>query len=109
MKFKTTKKAMRDSNQTIISIGYCDAQYLLRHENPVAYSAGVNGWACDYYLIDNVCISTGYNPIGKFVDYDTIKSYESKAAETVHNNNISYEDQKNQVTALLNQFINEVA
>ena len=61
MKFKATKKAMKDNYYYIIGIGYCDAQYLLQDEKPIAYSAGVYGWQCDYYDVDGVLISTGYN------------------------------------------------
>ena len=38
MKFKTTKKAMRENYTKIIKIGYGDAQYLLKFENEIAYS-----------------------------------------------------------------------
>ena len=80
MKCKTTAKAIRAKyGSRILSIGYCAAQYLLRYETPFAYSAGVYGWNCDYYDIDGVCISTGYRPVGKSVDYATLESYESTA------------------------------
>lgn len=86
MKFQTTKKAMRNGSGTILSIGYCQLQTLLDSQNPIAYSAGTNGWACDYYQIDlsdhnRVIISTGYGPIGQDVDYKLVKEYEKKAEE----------------------------
>ena len=56
-----------------------DAQAHLRYETPFAYSSGAYGWNCDYYDIDGVCISTGYRPIGRGVDYIALKSYESTA------------------------------
>ena len=62
-KIKATKKAMKESYNTIITIGYCNAQYLLQYENEIAYSARSEGWACDYYDINNVLISTGYAPL----------------------------------------------
>lgn len=63
IKYKTTKKAMKESYKTIIKIGYCDAQYLLKFENIIAYSTRVEGWSCDYYDIEGILISTGYAPI----------------------------------------------
>ena len=51
MKLQTTKKQIRQNFNTVLSIGYCDAQYLLDCKNPFAYSAGVYGWSCDYYQI----------------------------------------------------------
>ena len=83
-KIKASKKEMRD-NYRILSIGYCDAQSLLCYENPVAYSAGVYGWSCDYYEVDGVIISTGYSPLNnKHMkdDYKLIREYESKARNT---------------------------
>ena len=85
MKYKTTAKAIRENyGSRILSIDYCAAQELLRYETPFAYSAGVYGWNCDYYDIDGVCISTGCRPIGKSVDYATLKSYESTANTVIH-------------------------
>lgn len=80
-KIKTTKKEMNE-NYRILSIGYCNAQYLLAYEAPVAYSAGVYGWACDYYNIDGVIISTGYSPLknkNMKDDYKLIREYENRA------------------------------
>lgn len=63
MKFKATKKEMRDNYSKIIGLGYCSLQSLLSHKKPIAYSCGVNGWSCDYYVVDDVLISTGYSPL----------------------------------------------
>lgn len=38
MKYRTTKKAIRESGAIIYKIGYCDLQFLLRFNNPFAYS-----------------------------------------------------------------------
>lgn len=51
MKYRMTKKAIRESGAIIYKIGYCDLQFLLRFNNPFAYSEGVYGWSCDYYRI----------------------------------------------------------
>jgi hypothetical protein len=110
MKFKTTKKAMKESYNTIIGIGYCNAQYLLQYENEIAYSTRAEGWACDYYEIENVLISTGYAPIeSKNVkcNYDITSKYEDLARENVYSN-LSYEEKKEKNRILLTQFINEV-
>jgi len=80
-KIKATKAEMRQ-NYRILSIGYCDAQNLLVYESPVAYSVSTYGWACDYYDINGVIISTGYNPLpnkNMKNDYKLIREYEAKA------------------------------
>lgn len=101
MKLRVSKKELRKGYYRIISIGYCDAQRLLNYEKAFAYSAGVYGWACDYYDIDGILISTGYSPIGNknvAFDYDIIRKYEEKA------NGKPAEERK----ALLMEFIKEV-
>ena len=82
-KIRATKKEMRQ-NYRVLSIGYCDAQYLLNYESPIAYSCGQNGWCCDYYEIDDVIISTGYDTIASKNmkdDYKLIREYEEKARQ----------------------------
>lgn len=74
MKFKTSKKAMKDYyGGNLYSAGYCELQYLLHYKNASAYSCGVYGWSCDYYEIGDICISTGYSPIGERINYEIIK------------------------------------
>jgi hypothetical protein len=99
MKFKTTKKAIRNGYYRIISVGYCNLQSLLNYEYPTAYSTRIEGWACDYYDIDGVCICTGYSPIGSqntWADYELCREYENKAKEV---------NTREEKTMLLKEFI----
>jgi len=105
MKLKTTKSAIKNGFNTVISIGYCSAQYLLYYKNPFAYSSGVYGWACDYYEIGNKCISTGYSPIGKDIDYSLLRELEEKAGKIVNDYNMPREEQKQKVELLLNELL----
>ena len=83
MKFKTTKRAVKEGYYRILSVGYCGLQSLLSHESPVAYTAGVYGWNADVYQIwPNTAIVTGYRPCAcknMRDDYDVVKEYEEKA------------------------------
>lgn len=106
MKIKTTKKQIRQNANKILSIGYCAIQSLLHYTEPFAYSAGIYGWACDYYMIDRVVLSAGYSPIGESVDYSLCSEYEQKARRIVYDNyEVDYETKKAQVSALLDEFI----
>ncbi len=105
MKLEITKKAIRDLDQTILKIGYCSAQYLLRFQPKFAYSAGKYGWSCDYYEVNGVIISTGYFPIGKEVEYKLVQEYDDKAREICNDHSRSYEDQKTAVNTLLYELI----
>lgn len=80
-KIKATKREMKQ-NYKILGVGYCDMQYLLRYQQPISYSAGVYGWACDYYYIKDVVISTGYDYINTKNmkdDYKLIRGYDNRA------------------------------
>ena len=72
MKAQVSKKEVRNTNSRIISTGFCDMQFLLRHHDCNMYSAGIYGWSCDYYIINSdntgmftpyTVISTGYRPL----------------------------------------------
>lgn len=92
-KIKASKRDVKEASYRILSIGYCEAQYMLRGENPVCYCSGVYGWSCDNYDLSkygyNLTISTGYSPIEsqnickKTLEkkYDIIKKYEEKARQ----------------------------
>src|SRR5574344_2966071 len=106
IKLKTTKKQITSQSSKILKLHYCDCQTLLRYKNPFAYSTGNMGWSCDYYDINGVIISTGYNPIGEEVSYELCNEYEKLARDIIYNNyNESFEVKKDKVTKLLNEFI----
>ena len=104
MKFEVTKKEMR--REEVYSVGYCALQFLLRFEEPIAYSMSVYGWACDYYKVEGAYICTGYNTIGKITDYKMIKKYEAKAEKII--TNIAFEKQKTLLSHLLKKLIKEL-
>ena len=109
MKFKTTQKAIKANYNTIICIPYCGLQNLLNYESPVAYTERREGWAADIYDFGNTAIITGYAPFGNIrPGYDICRRYEKQAETIRYNYNLSYEDQKNQLRQLINEFIKEV-
>lgn len=110
-KYRTTKKAiMKEYYNYIIGTGYCNLQYLLRYHEPFAYSTRVEGWACDYYEIDGVLISTGYSPIDSKrtkASYDMIHNYNESARKIANNYELIETEKKEQIDCLLSTFINE--
>lgn len=109
MKLKTTKKDVMSSYNNIISIGYCDAQFLLRGVEPIAYTHGVYGWNADIYNVDGVAIVTGYRPFGTIhASYNGIvKKYDEKARKLLRDYNADYKKQLAKVNKLLHKFIEE--
>ena len=111
MKYKTTKKAMKESYDRIAKIGYCNLQFLLRFQEPFAYSTRAEGWACDYYNINEILLSTGYAPIDSKrtkCTYDVCKKYDSAAEKILCDYSLSQEKQKEKIDILINEFIAEI-
>lgn len=105
MKTKTTRKYMNALyNGKIFSVGSWGAQNLLYGVEPSAYNSGVYGWNCDYYLIDGVCICTGYRPhgistIGKTAEYE-------KQAEAIRNDyNLDYYTKLQEIAEIRKKWI----
>lgn len=108
MKYRTTQKAIKAGFNKVIKVGYCDLQSLLNCETEKAYTAGVYGWNADIYDFGNVAICTGYRPFGNVsTDYNTTSKYE-KLAEEIIRNIYSWEERKNALRALIENFIEEV-
>ena len=108
MKHKTTEKVIKERYNTIISIGYCNLQRLLKALEPVAYTSGVTGWKADIYAIDGVAIVTGYRPFGNIkADYDICSKYENEAIK-ITQSVYDYEALKPALDNLISEFIEEV-
>lgn len=104
MKFKTTKKAIREMGDPIYCVSYCNLQNLLRFRDPFAYSTRAEGWACDYYSIENFIICTGYAPIGRKTDYNLCREYDQKAREVLCDYSLTWEQQRDRLEELIEEF-----
>ena len=110
IKLKATKKEMREGYYYILSAGYCSMQSLLRERQPFAYSSRAEGWACDYYDIDGILLSTGYAPLSNknmIEDYSIIKEYENKALK-IDELCLLGEERKEKKAALLKELVNSL-
>lgn len=103
MKARITDKEAKD--YVSFSIGYCDAQYLLRAYNPLYYTAGIYGRKSDIYLINGLYIATGYGPVWERIDYDLTRKYDKKASEIWSNYDEPYEKRQKKVEKLLTKLL----
>lgn len=109
MKYKITRKAVNEGYINKICVSYCALQTLLMYESETAYTSRREGWAADIYDFGNTAIITGYAPFGNIrPGYDICSRYEEQAETIRYNYDLSYEDQKNQLRQLINEFIKEV-
>lgn len=109
MKYKTTKRDVMNGYAAVISVSYCGLQTLLRCETERAYTTRREGWAADVYDFGMTAIVTGYAPFGNIKpDYDTVHRYEKAAEKIAYNYDLTWEEQKTQLSALIKEFIEEV-
>lgn len=107
-KVRVTKKEMKD-NKYIVSIGYCQASTLLRYVEPIAYSTGIYGWSCDYYNVNGVIISVGYNTLNNKntkATYEMINKYE-KMARRIDDSITDFDIKFKKINKLLVKFVEE--
>ena len=106
MKFKTTNRAINGGYDKVLRVGYGAMQALLRHQEPIAYTCGVYGWNADLYSVNGLAICTGYRATGNItVDYETLNEYEKKATAISSNYNLKFDERKQQINTLLDEFI----
>ena len=97
-KLNVTRKWVYNNFDNVISVPYCDLQYLLKALSPSWYTAGVYGWNADVYIIDfDTCIVTGYRPFGNINSNYVVNEAFNRAAYKI--------DDKRELEILLNTYI----
>lgn len=106
-KIKITKKDLR-STARLVACGYDEAQFLLKFESPIAYVASrVYGWRCDVYSLPHgITLATGYNTVGKDLDYDFVREYDNKARDVLRNRESKSE--REEVNKMLDEFCKKI-
>ena len=110
-KIRLTKKSLSTDYWNILGTGYCNLQFLLKFQEPFAYSTRAEGWACDYYNVDGVLISTGYSPLkSKRVRscYELEHEYDGIAREILEDGEISWDEKEERINKLLRQFVERI-
>lgn len=103
MKIKTTRKAIVNSSENLVSVGYCDLQTLLRNHSPIAYTSGVYGWNFDVYEVYGLTICTGYRGMpGRTAN--NVREYERRARAIFDEPGGTWEGKDERVENLLREF-----
>lgn len=106
-----TKKQVNEYYKYIISVGYCDIQFLLQGIEKEGFTAGVYGWNADIYEIDKTtAIVTGYRPFGNISTSGKglNKKYNEKARTIANNWDLTWEQKKSKLNKLLQKYVKEV-
>lgn len=105
MKERTTRKNVMQSHAVIVKVGYCDLQFLLKHENEQFYTTRVEGWGANIYSFGSIAIVTGYAPFGNVSpSWDITNSYEKRAI-AIDSSDMNYENKMIETKKLLNEFL----
>lgn len=107
MSVKVTRKQIKENFNKIIKVGYCELQELLKFKTAEYYTAGAYGWNADIFKINNnTAICTGYRAFGNIeANHDIMKKYNNLAFEISNIKDLSYNDKKEKIEELLNEFI----
>lgn len=104
-KYKVTIKDVRENSRNLWSAGFCELQFLLRGNEPIAYTAGASGWNFDVYRVNGFTICTGYSRMpGRRINADFAKQYDKRAERIWNNHALDYDQQNEQVEKLLKEF-----
>ena len=91
------------------AVGYCNLQDLFYCEDATYYTCGVYGWNADLYRFGDYTIVTGYRPFGASVPYDLTRKYEDAAGTIRHNTNYTYEEKRDLLYILIEEFLQELS
>ena len=106
MKSKITKKEINSRFNNILSIDANLIYNLLYFRSAFAYSTRAEGWACDYYEINNICLCSGYSPIGKNINRELQIIFEAKAKKIIQSTFFKTETKQKKINTLLVEFSN---
>ena len=109
-KIRILDKNLRDNNDVVLKVGYCELQNFLRGLDPIYYNYNKNGWKYDVYKLDeNVYICTGYAPVGnQQKSYEFYEAFDKKADSILCSYSIPYEKRQEKLKKLRNEFVKEV-
>ena len=109
MKVRVTKKEILNTYNNVISVGYCDLQWLLKNRDANFCTTGVYGWNADVYEIDNTtAIVTGYRPFGNIRPiHEIVKAFEGTAS-ICHDMDMSRQQRQCLLEQLITAFISKV-
>ena len=106
MKTKVTRKCIKESFSTIISVNYASLQHLLTYETPQYYCTRAQDWACDIYIFGNVAIVTGYDPFGNVEpSHELRKEVDWYAENILSSSHRDYQKKKEILRRMIDEFI----
>ena len=109
MRTKVTKKEINNRFKYVLNVDFDEIPNLLFFNPSHYYATRAEGWACDFYEISNdICLSSGYAPTGKYISRETQKKYELRAKKIIQSKTFKRETKQKKIESLILEFTNEV-
>ena len=100
MKVKVSKKSIKENFRNVYQLDMSKSYTIFSGQSPAYYTAGIYGWNCDVYIIDNnTAVTVGYRPFGDLLP-EAIEKDMYKKAKKIEWSSKSYAEAVRKITAL---------
>ena len=101
MKVKVTKKSIKENFRNVYQLSMTKAQTIFYGQSPAYYTAGIYGWNCDVYIIDEfTAVTVGYRPFGDYLPEAIEKDMVKKAERVRESSRYNYAETTRKISAI---------
>lgn len=101
MKVKVSRKSIKDNFRKVYCLDMSKANTIFYGQSPVYYTAGIYGWNCDVYIIDNdTAVTVGYRPFGDYLPEAVEKDMVKKAERVRESSKYNYAETTRKISAI---------
>ena len=101
MKVKVSRKSVKDNFRNVYQLSMTKAYTIFYGQSPAYYTAGIYGWNCDVYIIDNnTAVTVGYRPFGDLLPEAIEKDMLKKAERVKESNKYNYAETTRKISAI---------
>ena len=100
MKVKVSRKSIKDNFRNVYQLDMSKSYTIFRGQSPAYYTAGIYGWNCDVYIInEDTAVTVGYRPFGDCLP-EAIEKDMFQKAKKIEWTSKSYAEAVRKITAL---------
>ena len=101
MKVKVSKKSIKENFRNVYQLSITKAYTIFRGQSPAYYTAGIYGWNCDVYIInEDTAVTVGYRPFGDCLPEAIEKDMLKKAKRVRDSNKYNYTETARKISAI---------
>lgn len=101
MKVKVSRKSIKENFRNVYQLDMCKANTIFYGQSPAYYTAGIYGWNCDVYIVDeNTAVTVGYRTFGKLLPDAITKDVFRKAERVRESSRYNYAETTRKISAI---------